>query len=233
MIPASLFISTSARRQLAATRKGRWRASVPSYRSAQRFHHSRAADFVFFYARRILRCAGKTRSKQSEEVVCRSLTIHRERRCFMARVNVCLSVTTTARANESCTGAFLDRRVNFHIPPRIEYHEDDTSITSYDNRIIRASLAEVSLSLPSGIDIAANRSYAKEGGGGKDKRRRDSEESRSKGPPRAGPALRVVLRYASRRPHPFCTHPPSSSFALLLFFFSPALSPLLDGHKSR
>jgi len=25
---------------------------------------------------------------------------------------------------------------------------------------------------------------------------------------RADPALRVVLRYASRRPHPFCTHPP-------------------------
>lgn len=34
-------------------------------------------------------------------------------------------------------------------------------------------------------------------------------EVRAPHEPRAGPALRVVLRYASRRPHPFCTHPPS------------------------
>lgn len=34
-------------------------------------------------------------------------------------------------------------------------------------------------------------------------------EVRAPHEPRAGPALRVVLRYALRRPHPFCTHPPS------------------------
>lgn len=34
-------------------------------------------------------------------------------------------------------------------------------------------------------------------------------EVRAPHEPRAGPALRVVLCYALRRPHPFCTHPPS------------------------
>lgn len=52
---------------------------------------------------------------------------------------------------------------------------------------------------------------------------REPEESGRKGPPRATsrPGSPCGLRYASRRPHPFCSPRPSSfsSFSIVSFFF--------------